>query len=58
MKLDVAGDPSLAGPGVRHDAASANRRDPASAMAQGIVLGAAGGLALWGLVGAVIVSVF
>ncbi|WP_375288572.1 hypothetical protein [Sphingomonas sp.] len=58
MKFDVAGDPSLAVQGVRRDAAPAGRRDPATAMAQGIVVGAAGGLALWALVGAVVVSVF
>ena len=34
------------------------RRDPARAMAQGILVGAAGGLGLWALVGAVIISVF
>ena len=34
------------------------RRDPAADLAQGIVFGALGSIALWALVGAVVISIF
>lgn len=41
-----------------NDVGRRSPRDPATAMAQGIVLGAVGGVGLWALVGAAVVSIF
>jgi hypothetical protein len=57
MDVNATGDASWT-LGNSADGSASQSRDPATAMAQGIVLGALGGIGLWALVGAVIVSIF